>query len=673
MKEILLNNLKLTNFKGIKDREIDFSGVDRYILGTNETGKTTLFDAFTWLLFDKDSSGSSQFDIKTLDEDNNAIHHLDHTVEGEIQVIDRETGDRQKYKLKKVYKEVWTRSRGKSEQEFSKHTTDHFVNDVPKLQKEYNEIINNIISEDLFKQLTDPLYFNEQLHWKDRRNVIFDLAEQPGTEEIAKQAANKHKQIKADRLVEALDNKTDDEYMDMIKSSMREINKKLEEIPARIDEIQRSLPDGGVDDKAKSKLEDRLGELKYERKKIKEQIDEAKSGEVSLKQEIASKKAELSEKKIELRNEKSDEIEQLRNQIGELKDKLQDKKRKLKDFKEEVDKKKENIKEWEKKRKELLEKYHSWKEKQFDEDAQTCPACKQELPADKIEEHRQEFNKKKSEEMEDIVEKGKKIKSQIEEAYEWLDYTEKPATEEEIEDLEAEIEGLEAAKEDLIEEKLKVPELESLEKEIQSLENQNPEGQSSEKVEELQEDLDRAEDKIGEIDKKILQIENAQKAKTRQKELQEQEQKLINKYNELEIRQFELEEFRVEKANIMEEAINSKFNIVNWKLFDRLVSGGMQETCVALKDGVPYDSMNTGSKYQAGMDIINTLSRVYKVQAPVFIDNRERIAKLPEIESQTIHLIMAPGFDELEVWGTSAGDADDIVEEYSGLEQDTLF
>jgi uncharacterized protein YhaN len=57
MKQIILKSLKLVYFKGQKNLEVNFNPDITDISGANETGKTTLFDSFTWLLFGKDSTG----------------------------------------------------------------------------------------------------------------------------------------------------------------------------------------------------------------------------------------------------------------------------------------------------------------------------------------------------------------------------------------------------------------------------------------------------------------------------------------------------------------------------------------------------------------------------------------------------------------------------------------
>jgi len=55
MAKIRLVRLRLKNFKGVKSFELNLDGGNMAVFGDNATGKTTLKDAFLWLLFDKDS------------------------------------------------------------------------------------------------------------------------------------------------------------------------------------------------------------------------------------------------------------------------------------------------------------------------------------------------------------------------------------------------------------------------------------------------------------------------------------------------------------------------------------------------------------------------------------------------------------------------------------------
>ena len=159
-----LLSMRLKNFKGIREANFDFPDGGNYnILGANEAGKSTTFDALTWLLFDKDSADTKDFSVKTI-VDGEPLHHAEHSVECTF----LESGLR--VTLKKVFKERWQKPRGKAEAEFAGHTVNYFINEVPKSAGEYKKYIAGIIDEKKFKTLTIPTYFNEKLKDTERRD-----------------------------------------------------------------------------------------------------------------------------------------------------------------------------------------------------------------------------------------------------------------------------------------------------------------------------------------------------------------------------------------------------------------------------------------------------------------------------------------------------------------------
>ena len=229
--EIKLKKLTLQNFKGIKNLEIDFEQVTN-IYGQNATGKTTIFDAYLWLLFDKDSSNATQFNIKTLDKDGQPIHQLEHSVEGHFEI------DGQEIELKKIYKEKWTKKRGSQVSEFSGHETEYFINGVPKLQKEYKEYVDNIIDEETFKLISNPRYFSVDLDKKKRREILMNMANVDAKDVIAENKELKELDLEKYSI---------EDLEKMNKASIKKINEQLKELPVRIDELANSIEDVDFD------------------------------------------------------------------------------------------------------------------------------------------------------------------------------------------------------------------------------------------------------------------------------------------------------------------------------------------------------------------------------------------------------------------------------------------
>ena len=228
-------NLTLRNFKGIRNFELNTEGKDVNTFGDNATGKTTLFDAFTWLMFGKDSLNRADFEIKTLGPDGQPEHGLEHAVEAIL-----ELDDRQQIALKKVFQEKWQKKRGSATAEFTGHTTDHFVDGVPVQKKEYDARIAEIADENIFRLLTDPRYFNEVLHWQKRRELLLEVCGDISDEDVLAS------EPKLSRLSEVLGDRAIDQHRKIIQTRRTEINKELQKIPVRIDEVKLGLPN--IDD-----------------------------------------------------------------------------------------------------------------------------------------------------------------------------------------------------------------------------------------------------------------------------------------------------------------------------------------------------------------------------------------------------------------------------------------
>ena len=225
--QIILKSLELFNFKGIKHYALKADG-GVSISADNKLGKTTLADGFFWLLFGKDSLNQADFEIKTKDKEGNVLHGIEHQVIGSFDV------NGQNLILKKSYKEVYTKKRGTAKQEMTGHTTDHFINGVPVQKKEYDEKIKEIVDEKLFRQLTNPRHFSENISWTDRRKMLLELS--PDNLSDEKIIALNPKLKKLD-----LDGKSVEDIKKILKSRETEINKELKSLPIRIDETNLAM------------------------------------------------------------------------------------------------------------------------------------------------------------------------------------------------------------------------------------------------------------------------------------------------------------------------------------------------------------------------------------------------------------------------------------------------
>lgn len=624
--DIRINRLILQNFKGIKNLVIDAGGESLTIYGDNATGKTTVFDAFTWLLFGKDSLGRSDFGIKTQDENGNTLHNLEHSAECEMMI------DENILTLKKVYAEKWTKKRGSSEAEFSGHETKYFVNEVPATKKEYEQKIASVIDETLFKVITNPLYFNEHLKWQDRRTILLNLCDNITDDEII--ANNPEFSL----LGEELKGRTVQEYKKIIQSKQSAINDNLKAIPQRISEASLAIPEtiAEVDETAKASSEQKIADLNNEIMAIK-----SGSGVTDVEIELRA----LKEKKTQTVMSKCD-ISAMNQALFDAKINLQNTEREIDACRREIAYCNADIEDSTNKADALRKEWHEVNSKQYT-DSGICPTCGQALPEAQIEEAKAKFNISRAETLEAITEKGKQAKAKIEsrtkqriEFAENIDNFQRKANEytAEIERLTKEIEK---SKADFEESKNK--ELAELNSRIAEIEKkaQNSDEDVKAKIYTIEEQIATERAKIAEIDKAIAGRDIAERQKQRIAELESDEKRLATEYAGLEKIAFLIDKFTKHKVDLLSEEINSHFKYAKFKLFEEQINGGIAECCETTYKGVDYSDLNNAARISIGIDVINTLCKLNDKYAPIIVDNAESVTNIPQTTSQMVCLVVS--------------------------------
>lgn len=635
MKSIILKTLILRNFKGIKDLRVDFNRVTD-ISGDNAVGKTTIFDAFTWLLFDKNSLDAKDFEIKTLDKNNNVIHGLEHEVSALLNI------DGVEKKLSKIYKEKWTKKRGEAEKQLTGHTTECFIDDVPVKKVEFQEAIGNIIDEKLFKLITNPLYFSTILNWKDRRNVLLSIIGDVDVTDVIK-GNNTLKGFDA-----LLGEKTVDDLKKTLVARKRKINQDIDSIPVRIDELDKSIIN--LDFEA---LESELKLKNEELKQVEDKLyDSTKLGDVVLEkqQKLFNLKSTLqkieNESKVQanrpradlesLYTEKSYELKDTLRKVSTLEERLVSIKFKKNLVKDQMDSLRNT---WHEEKLRTLE---------FNENEFVCPTCKREFEADDIEAKKEslieQFNISKSRKLADINSLGVAKKDEFEDIEKQISNLETEVEETKVKasGLEKEVKGIKVKLDNFKPSIVLGEEYKKVSCEIADLEVEiNDNTSTKELISSLRREKSDLVDAIDNIKAKLTYREKNKTTLERIEELKDEERKLAETLAKVEKEEFQCETFIKAKVKLMEDSINEKFKYVSFKLFNTLVNGAVEECCVATVNGVPFDSVNNAGKINAGIDIINTLCNHYGVNATVFIDNAESVNELLECESQVVRLIVS--------------------------------
>ena len=665
MKSIILKSLSLTNFKGIKSLHIDFKDVTN-IHGANGTGKTTIFDAFTWLLFGKDSQDKKDFDIKPIDENGNIIQKIENEVEGALFCNGEEIV------LKRIHREKWVKKRGFSEPEFNGNETVYFWNDVPMNAKDYTAKINELLDESIFKLISNPLAFNN-LKWQDRRNVLMSISGD----------------IKVDYSLHGLDHvlqltekKSIAELKAEVNAKVKKIKEELKQIPTRIDEVQKSKPVPLLFDQLEKELaghEAKLQELDALLLDSSKQNQALLNRKTEIQNQIFEKQNQINTIEWELKNQANNQtkvdtskIDSLKQQLSNHQFELSNAQANLQQITNKISSDKNQLDSLDFDMARLREEWQSVNSEtlSFDESAFHCPACKREFESGDVESKKAEltanFNKSKSNLLTMINQKGGALKAEHEQISKQLAES-APRIESQkayISKLQSEINSIESAialeqsvlasadtksaDSVLTELVLAHPQHSNLKIEIENLTSELNSIQPI-KNEELEQEKQSVQNRIKEINASLgvkLQIAAAD---NRIKELEQEESKLSNSLLELEKQEFDIEKFIKLGIEALENSINEKFSFVKFRMFDTQINGGEVECCDALINGVPFNSANTASKINAGIDIINTLCDFYQVNAPIVIDNRESVSELIDSKSQIINLIVSESDKQLRV------------------------
>jgi len=625
--KIEIQSIKIGNFKGIKSLALDFAD-GLCVRGDNATGKTTIFDAVCWLLFDKDSKGAANSQIKPVDEAGAEVHNLESIVDAVLVV------DGKSVQLKKSFKEKWVRKRGSASKTFEGHTISYFVDEVPVPLKEYKVHVSGIVEEGTFKLLTSPYEF-AGMHWKKRRALLVEIC---GDElEISDEDVISSNE-KLSCLSEVIETRSIDDARKIVEQRRKAINKELDHIPVRIQEHSHIETPEQPDLDKKAALQAKLASLKDQ---LANETDTSAIREKELSiREISAKISEIHNAATEdpEKAELETKLRNLESQANQLESRQSGNKYQLEVLAKEKAR-------FDADAANLRAQWHAENSNEFLSDL-VCPTCGQEMPEDKIEAARASFNHNKAETLKGITERGKKAANTAN------DIGKKIAGFEadnngisiKLKDLGSEMGGIKSKLAAMLPQ-IDTKAIEGLKSERHAIEQEIAaikDGSASRK-DAIKIDIEEVEDQISTISTQEAAVKADKDRVERIAELEAQEANLAREFEETEGQLHTMDLFTVAKINMVELSINDKFSLATFKMFKDQVNGGIEECCEILCGGVPFGrGLNTGASINAGLDIINTLSNHYGVSAPIFVDNCESVTSVIGTDSQLIKLIVDP-------------------------------
>lgn len=632
-----LLNLTLDNFKGTKHFSLDLpDGCGAAIYGENGTGKTTLADAWCWLLFGVDSKGQSDSKNGGFQVSTKGTNGLDYSVSAVIEV------DGRTHTLRRVYREEFSRKNGESEKGQAKNHTDYYLDDTPlKTKKQYDAFIDTLFpSREIGRALTIPSYFPGELDPNSRRELLLKLFSPEITEDSV---IERHPELERLRTYKGY--KTVEQYRDLAKARRTAVNKELDSIPGRIDEANLAKREDILTPEDEAVFQ----RLQAEKAKLAMKISAARNGSDAAdaqrrkgeaEAQLARKKAEYMGKFLHANDSLNADAQTLRKEISEKERDLFLLKRKN----EERVLFMENIR---KEIKRLGGEWQEWQGKRFDESSTVCPTCGQPLPPEQIQEAREKFNLTRSETIRQIEEQGTQLRERLKRDSAAVKEEQKTITaaEQELAELQEKLDKLAAA--------IVTPppfeeteDFRKLTKEIEGLRQEEAilKVSAEKQLAPLLEKEEAIQQRLDELARKRLNVEMNRQQEQRIRDLLAKQKELNLQLTTLDDGLTLADQFIRLRAMDLEEDINSHFEVVRWKLFDMQVNGGVKTCCEAMADNdngifVEYGSnLNDGRRIQAGVDIINAITKATGVTAPIWIDGAGELTKKLNTQSQCIRL-----------------------------------
>lgn len=660
-KNIIIKSMHIVNFKGITDLVINFDATETDVFGANGSGKTTIADAFTWLLFKKDSNFDTEFDIKPLDAEGRIIYNLPHEVSAIINV------DGEDIALCRRLVEKWPKRDGVPT--FTGNKVEQTVNDVPCNENEYKAKIAEICDEDTFKKITSPTFFVSQSSDKQKSDLL-KMAGEINDDDIA--AGNPEFENLMSMMKSG--NKTLDEIKREISAKKSKVNNELKALPGNIDEKKRDIAAHTDDWDA---IESEIATVTTERDNADAQLTDINAAvqqygneRRALSRDIDLKRREITDRRKELTQSMFGEYNDAQSALTRIDTNIKSEQAEISRCERLIVADRAAIRNLESRRERMLNEYRELCKRRdaiaaetlvFDETDFVCPTCHRSFDIADIEAKQAEMterfeNERKSRlsrikaDIESNINAGRPIKNEIADTEANI-----AATEKEIAERRAKIESLTADREQYA--GITKPDVEPviaadadiirLTAELADLEsrfNADAEPESTEHRDELRMTRDKLNAQLDALKSRLAHRTTLNNDNARLAELESKYRTLNDELTELEHLEYVIGEFSKSKNEAIDARINGMFRVVRFRWIKYRINGDEKETCEATINGVPYASLNTAGKIIAGIDIINAICKFEGITAPIFIDNRESITTdLPPMQSQIVNLIAKRG------------------------------
>lgn len=632
MNKMKLLSLTLENFMNYACETFQF-GDRTTISGKNAAGKSSICNAYSWLLFNADMDGNDNPDIRR-EVDGKYIEDADVSVTAVFEIDGREV----------TVQKIQKRKYDKNDHTKFSDANAYLINDVPKTLREFNAFFDAGIST-----VRTCSNINAFLTKKDKeiREFLFSTVEEITDKEIAKKSG-------LDSLANLLESYSRDEIEAMNKKAKTDVEKSLPIIKGQIAEKERDISIKAGFDTAELELAKKsLSERLEKNQKMQTDCDGVRKKHSSAMDAVM----DLQFKMNSIQNDANVELEKHRSSLKAEQANAQDGCDRL--FTEisraqrTISECKADISMLEKEREKLGVDWQSVNALEMDEEFSVCPMCKRALPEDEVEKHREEFDINKQRRLKKIEHRGGEVKTEIiskndelKEAEDKLSSLRKEykTTLESLSRVEIRLSSVPKYADVSAEQryqKLK-SEMENAKKEAEifssfSVSLQNLKSEENQIRTELQELCDKiASADTTKDEERLEELQNIYRTK---------EQVKTDAEGILDV----LKDLDRAKNEALSDAINAQFSLVQWKLWELNKSGGYKNTCIPMVDGKSILTIksNKGNRFLGRLDICKSLQKITGISCPIWIDNcesldrknREKAAEM--VDGQLVMLVVS--------------------------------
>lgn len=640
MKEIVINRLSLENFKCHKALTLNLCGRDTDIYGDNATGKSSIYDALTWLLFGKDSAGNGEknIDIKPLNELGEVKDHQAVTcVEAEFS-IDGETKT-----FRRTFKEVWTTRRGSSEPVYDGNASDYYVDGVPTKKNGFDSAIREMVGEELFRMLTSVSWFSSGMKWSERRAILFEMAGSMSDAEIM--AGNPD----FAELRESMGKLSMDDYRRKLQHERRQFVGARDDAPARLSECEKTIGRLGNQDFESARAESETLHARFGA--IANEIATAQNDTAVSSVSLEIRKAQMHLEQLEAENRQYRAAQGNRSDITTLEQMASVCTREISMLSARI---KSDEREAERCNANIAELRAKWVAVNGEAFAGgKCPTCGQALPFEVLQAKTDSFNADKVRRLKEIQDAADGMKQKLASVMD-----EKAAYEKELEAKEKELAEISEKLEKLNGQAATVTDMpdygarrENILADLGRLEAEKKTLQDNlgGKLAELKAEQADIRSRMDALSEVIAGEAVLTYTKQRMEQIREDARNASAALDAIDKMLYKCENFVRFKAQWAEDSVNKPFKLAEFRLFREQANGGLEERCDVTVGGVPYQSLNNAMKINVGIDIINALSIHYGVHVPLFVDNAESVTKLETCGSQVVRLIVSENDKELRI------------------------